>query len=125
VGRSLDKEDLPMMGLLANPFMDSTVATPPETVAQADASQPHLPDASAVFDSSNERRFQEAPVPDALNPHESAGALETDDISEIFRFASRLCKEARGFILDEQAFMAEVEEVPIFVRDGEHLRRWA
>lgn len=102
-----------MMGLLANPFMDSTVATPPETVAQADAS-PHSPDASAVFDSSNERRFQEAPVPDALNPHEGAGAL--DELQELLAYAQR---RHRVFVPDEDALLAAIwaDEPPLFLRE--------
>lgn len=108
-----------MIGLLANPFMDSTVATPPEAVAQADAS-PHLQDASAVLfeSSSNERRSGKAPAAVAPNPHPAAGALETDHISEIFFYARKLMKEPVGFILDEQAFMAEVEEAPLFLRQA-------
>jgi hypothetical protein len=46
----------------------------------------------------------------------SAGLLETDCISEIFFYARKLMKEPAGFVLDEQAFMAEIEETPLFLR---------
>lgn len=48
----------------------------------------------------------------------SAGLLETDHISEIFFYARKLMKEPVGFVLDEQAFMAEIEEAPLFLRQA-------
>jgi hypothetical protein len=48
----------------------------------------------------------------------------TDHIPEIFYWVRKLLKDDRRFVLDTDAFMAEVEEVPLFVRDGDHLRRW-
>ena len=48
----------------------------------------------------------------------------TDCISEIFFYARKLMKQPPRFVLDEDTFMADVEEEPLFVRDGDHLRRW-
>jgi hypothetical protein len=31
----------------------------------------------------------------------------------------------QGFVLNEREFMDAIEESPMFIRDGEHLRRWA
>ncbi len=49
----------------------------------------------------------------------------TDHIHEIFHYVRNLMKQPPRFLLDEAEFMAAVEEEPLFIRDGEHLRRWA
>jgi hypothetical protein len=60
---------------------------------------------------------------DAPNTHEHAGA--TDCISEIFHYARKLMRGHQGFVLDEAAFMAEVEEIPLFIREDGYLKRQA
>ena len=67
---------------------------------------------------------QETPA-SAPPKNPDAGVLEaTDCIHEIFHWVRKLMRGHQGFVLDEPAFMAELEEVPLFVRDGDHLRRW-
>jgi hypothetical protein len=53
-----------------------------------------------------------------------AAPSDIDCISEIFFYARKLMKQPPRFVLDEAEFMAEVEEEPLFLRDGDHLRRW-
>jgi hypothetical protein len=55
---------------------------------------------------------------------EQVAASPIDHIHEIFHYVRKLMKQPPRFVLDEAAFMAEVEEEPLFIRDGEHLRRW-
>ena len=86
-----------MVAQLPNPFLNST-AISPCAVESAVASKP-------------------PPVADAT-------AAPTDHIHEIFFYVRKLMTGDTGFVLDETLFMAEVEEVPLFVRDGDHLRRW-
>jgi len=52
-----------------------------------------------------------APAANDWNP-EAAGA--TDHIHEIFVGAEKL--DEHRFVLDEEAFVAEVEDVPLFLR---------
>jgi len=138
---------------LPNPFLNSSALTTEDTAAaslsppsQAAAelhsnsalerviaadtdAAPHLTDpavaASVLIDepSSNEGRPKSAPALDAPNTHEHAGA--TDCISEIFHYARKLMMDHQGFVLDKARFLADIEEVPLFVRAGDHLRRWS
>ncbi len=86
------------MTQLPNPFLNPSVISP-RTEGSAVASKP-------------------PPVADAT-------AAPTDHIHEIFFYVRKLMKQQPRFVIDEAAFMAEVEEVPLFVRDGDHLRRWS
>ena len=53
-----------------------------------------------------------------------AGALGTEFIHEIFFYARKLMTgEIPAFVLDEAAFMAEVEETPLFLREDGYLQR--
>lgn len=53
----------------------------------------------------------------------AAAASDADCISEIFFYARKLMKQPPRFLLDEAAFMAEVEEVPLFLREDGYLQR--
>jgi hypothetical protein len=66
---------------------------------------------------------QEASAP-ATPKNPDADALGTDCIHEIFHWVRKLMRGHQGFVLDEPAFLADVEEEPLFLRDGDHLRRW-
>src|SRR5882672_5857948 len=66
---------------------------------------------------------QEAPAPRCTEPHKGAGAL--DHIPEIFHWVRKLMKDDVGFVLDEAAFMADVEEIPLFIREDGYLKRQA
>jgi len=60
----------------------------------------------------------ETPAADAPNPHETAGDLdETDCIHEIFYHARKLNRDRR-FVLDVDRFMADIEEIPLFLRQA-------
>jgi len=73
---------------------------------------------------SNEGRPSEAPA-SAPPKNPDAGVLDaTDCIHEIFHWVRKLMRGHQGFVLDEPAFMADVEEEPLFLRSGDHLRRW-
>jgi hypothetical protein len=61
----------------------------------------------------------------SFSPPSTAAAEAIDHIHEIFFYVRKLMKEPPRFVLDEAAFMAEIEEEPLFIRDGKHLRRWA
>jgi hypothetical protein len=49
----------------------------------------------------------------------------TDCINEIFFYARKLMKQPPRFILDEGRFLAEIEEVPLFIREDGYLKRQA
>ena len=109
---------------LPNPFLNSTVS--PRAVESAVVSsdlQPRATAAPFAEPSMTNGGDQEAPALDAPNAHEDAGA--TDCISEIFFYARKLMRGHQGFVLDEAAFMAEVEEVPLFIREDGYLKRQA
>jgi hypothetical protein len=63
-------------------------------------------------------------IADADSCQEPASASPINHINEIFHYARKLMRGHQGFVLDEAAFMADVEEVPLFIRSGDHLRRW-
>jgi hypothetical protein len=66
---------------------------------------------------------QEAPA-SAPPKNPDAGVLDmTDCISEIFFYARKLMKQPPRFVLNERQFMAEVEEVPLFLREDGYLQR--
>ena len=54
---------------------------------------------------------------------EPVAATPIDHINEIFFYARKLMKQAPRFVLDEAAFMAEVEETPLFLREDGYLQR--
>ena len=109
-----------------NQFISNSTALAPAAVGSVGASQvlqPQAPAAPFAAPPSNEGRHQEASAPRCTEPHD--GALEDIDcINEIFFFARKLIKQAPRYLLDEGAFMADIEEEPLFIRDGDHLRRW-
>ena len=55
-------------------------------------------------------------------PHSTAAA-DIDCISEIFFYARKLMKQPPRFVLDDAAFMADVEETPLFLREDGYLQR--
>ena len=57
--------------------------------------------------------------------HLPTGSSEIDCISEIFFYARKLIKQPPRFVLDEAAFMADVEEVRLFIREDGYLKRQA
>jgi hypothetical protein len=110
----------------AEPFSNSALASAmtADTAAGPGLTDPSVPAAVLIDEpSSNEGRPKSAPALDAPNTHEYAGA--TDCISEISHYARKLMRGHQGFVLDEAAFMADIDESPMFVRDGDHLRRWS
>ena len=122
------------MTQLPNPFLNSSVISPRTEVSTADSEcrlqNVARPDATAERDPhpiseppSNEGRPSEAPALDAPNTHENAGALGTEFIHEIFFYARKLMKQPPAFVLDEAAFMADVEETPLFLREDGYLQR--
>ena len=50
------------------------------------------------------------------SPPSQATAEQTNYINEIFFYARKLIAEDRRFVLDEAAFMAAIDEVPLFLR---------
>jgi hypothetical protein len=44
--------------------------------------------------------------------------FNTDHINEIFFYARKLIADGRRFVLDEAAFMAAVDEAPLFLRQA-------
>lgn len=113
-----------MTPLPANPFLSAAVP-PAETPDAGEASHNYgerepavmlacssgvtaaaSPDpqsgAAAISFPHDDGGAQEAPAPDALNPHESAGALETDCIGEIFigaaMFVSRFIPDMHAIV---------------------------
>ena len=64
-----------------------------------------------------------------VSPPSTAAAVHFDDpsmtdcISEIFFYARKLMKQPPRFVLDEAQFMADVEEVPLFLREDGYLER--
>jgi hypothetical protein len=82
--------------------MPAVVPGPPEAIAES---------------SMTEGGHQEAP---AAPPNIPMVAGATDCIHEIFHYARKLCRESnavdRRFVLDEAAFMAELDEPPLFLR---------
>ena len=123
------------MTKLPNPFLNSAVTTPRTAGSTADSEyrlqNVARPDATAERDphpisepTSSTGGPQETPA-SAPPKNPDAGVLDmTDCINEIFFYARKLMKQPPRFVLDEAAFMAEVEEEPLFIRDGDHLRRW-
>jgi len=55
----------------------------------------------------------------------SAASSDISDIPEIFHWVRKLIKQSPRYVLNEGEFMADVEEEPLFLRDGDHLRRWS
>jgi hypothetical protein len=49
-------------------------------------------------------------------PPSEATAEQINYINEIFFYARKLIAEDRRFVLDEAAFMAAIDEVPLFLR---------
>lgn len=110
---------------MPNPWLtDSAAASPAADTAVATYQPPDA--ATAVLIAEPPVKMEEvspqAPAADALNPHETAGALETDCIGEIFHYARKLGGDGisllelrlRGFDVD--GFMLEIEPPPLFLQ---------
>jgi hypothetical protein len=101
-----------MTDIPQSPFL-SADQYPPAGTAVAIVSSPSVASAELLPEpSSSEGRSQGAPAIDP-NPFD-AGA--TDCIHELFHFARKLIDEDHRFILDEEAFMAEIEPLPLFMQ---------
>jgi len=99
-----------MTTILPSPFL-SAEQHPLSAETAAAESQPRATAAEVLPDPpSNEGRHQGALAADDWNPQP---ADATDCIAEIFIGADNL--ESR-FVLDEEAFLAAVEDVPLFLR---------
>jgi len=73
---------------------------------------------------SNEGRPEEASAP-APTKNPDADALGTEFIHEIFFYARKLMTNYPGFVLDEARFLADIEELPMFLREDGYLKRQA
>ena len=126
------------MAQLPNPFLNSGAhvpvasgsaavnASPPSTAAAVAISPDvqatrRLDDLGSVQDG---RKMSTDGQPEAAAVVGLGAASDISHIHEIFHWVRKLMRGHQGFVLDQAAFMAEVEEVPLFVRDGDHLRRW-
>jgi len=110
-----------------NQFISNLAVTPePPTAGSAVASSDLQPQATAapfaepsMTNGGDQETSASAPP---KNP--DAGVLDmTDCINEIFFYARKLMKQPPRFILNERQFMAEVEEVPLFLREDGYLQR--
>jgi len=112
--------------LAQNQFMNSAAIIEPPAAGSAAASKPPpAADAAAApiaEPSMTNGGDQEAP---ASAPTKNPDADVLDCIHEIFFYARKLMKQPPRFVLDEGDFMAAIEEEPLFIRNGDHLRRWA
>jgi hypothetical protein len=123
--------------LAQNQFITNSDAHVPVAAGSAAASlSPPSTAAAVAIQSSdggvNASALVEAPEvanPAASRPHlaeVAPGPSEaTDHINEIFFYVRKLMKQPPRFVLDEAAFMAAIEEEPLFLKDGDHLRRWS
>jgi len=114
------------MAQLPNPFLNSGVLVP-ETPGSAavNASPPSTAAAVAIYEPSMTNGGDQETPASAPPKNPDASVLDaTDCIHEIFHWVRKLMRGHQGFVLDQAAFMAEVEEVPLFIRDGDHMRRW-
>ena len=114
------------MAQLPNPFLNSAVINP-RTAGSAVASSDLQPRATAApFAEPSMTNGGEPGTPASAPPkNPDAGVLDaTDCIHEIFHWVRKLMRGHQGFVLDEPAFLADVEEEPLFIRSGDHLRRW-
>ena len=73
--------------------------------------------------SSNEGRPSEAPAAPRTVTVAAGPVGATDQIHEIFHWVRKLIKDDPGFVLDEARFLAEIEEVPLFLREDGYLQR--
>ena len=119
------------MSVLPNPFDFNSVGhSAPAPTGSAAASQVLQPQAAAaqIQVSDGAASLPSSPL-EEMEPGEvhapSDPLVHINHIPEIFHYVRKLMKQPPRFILDTDAFMAEVEEVPLFVRDGEHLCRWS
>ena len=127
------------MSALPNPFISSAALVP--DVAEAAVSKPlvapsetaapisvsdgvlltSLPSAEMELSATTARALSET------EGAVSVSAASSDNhIHEIFVYARKLLAghpDLVGFVLDEAAFMAEVEEIPLFIREDGYLRR--
>ena len=87
-----------IMAQLPNPFLSSASHVPVDVVPAA--ASPCPPSTAAAV-----------PIADI------------DCINEIFFYARKLVKQPPRFVLDESRFLAEVEEVPLFLREDGYLQR--
>ena len=103
-----------MSELPQSPFLsaDQNPLSAEKPVAAAVASPPVAATELILDPPSNEWRHQGAPAVD-LNPVD-AGA--TDHIHEIFHHVRKIYEDEHRFILDEAAFMAEIEPPPLFLQ---------
>ena len=115
------------MAQLPNPFLNSAVTTPRTAGSVVVSKPPPVADATAApfAEPSMTNGGDQGTPASAPTKNPDAGVLDaTDCIHEIFHWVRKLMRGHQGFVLDDLAFMADVEEEPLFIRDGEHLRRW-
>jgi len=115
------------MTQLPNPFLNST-ALAPASVESAVASSDLQPRATAAqistalsSTSSSDAKTDAVKTEGAVSV--STASSDIDCINEIFFYARKLMKQPPRFVLDEVAFMAEVEETPLFLREDGYLQR--
>lgn len=105
-----------MSTLPPSPFMNSAASPVVAESAAVDVPPPRVAAAEPIAEPpSNEGRPSEAPAPRCTEPHNGAGAL-ADRIDWHAFFEA---------VMDERIILFELtNDVPLFIRDGLHLRRW-
>ena len=115
------------MAQLPNPFLNSGAHVPVALGSAAVNASPPSTAAAVATSVSPGVALPSLPLgeSDPSVTLDCAPGESTNHIHEIFHWVRKLMTgKTPAFVLDEGAFMAEVEEVPLFIRDGEHLKRW-
>ena len=118
------------MTQLPNPFLNSAMPTAESAVAFSDPSgsdataAPSESPAKSQSGNNSRNNFPEFSSNEG-RPEEAPGALGTEFIHEIFFYARKLMTNYPGFVLDEARFLADIEEIPLFIREDGYLKRQA
>jgi hypothetical protein len=92
-----------------------------QTAGSAVALKAACPGATAGIIQVSDGVFQESLPSGEIDPSvmlDCPPSESISDIPEIFHWVRKLLKDDRRFVLDEGAFMAEIEEEPLFLRSA-------
>jgi hypothetical protein len=102
--------------LAQNQFISNSDVHAPETSGSAAVCvQPPLPTAAEQVSFVSMDLITEQAETAAIDSYQEP--MAADHIPEIFHWVRKLLKDDRRFVLDEGAFMAAIDEEPLFLRN--------
>jgi hypothetical protein len=104
---------------MPNPFLNSAASFPAAVGSAAATPCPQPRAAAAPIEVSADEILELQPAgTEVAASVRTAASDPTDCISEIFFYARKLMKQPPAFVLDEAAFMAAIDEEPLFLRSA-------